>query len=176
MNELRVVGLALAAVMVTVRHQRRCQAGATRSRSIPGRLERRCRDAQDLIVAAVNDAQRAVTNEMKSKTAGMLPPKFNLPRPLMASVVARRRTDDAPDASLGDACPFSNRCSGSHEELQRLPGVGPKSAQRLAFHVKMPRELGGEAWRRFASSRNASLTVPPATTSGRRPLRALSQR
>jgi recombination protein RecR len=28
------------------------------------------------------------------------------------------------------------------EELQRLPGVGPKSAQRLAFHIlKTPREL-----------------------------------
>ena len=28
------------------------------------------------------------------------------------------------------------------EELQRLPGIGPKSAQRLAFHIlKTPREL-----------------------------------
>ena len=27
------------------------------------------------------------------------------------------------------------------EELQRLPGIGPKSAQRLAFHIlKTPRE------------------------------------
>lgn len=29
------------------------------------------------------------------------------------------------------------------EELQRLPGIGPKGAQRLAFHMlKMPREQG----------------------------------
>src|SRR4051794_6997202 len=28
------------------------------------------------------------------------------------------------------------------EEFQRLPGVGPKSAQRLAFHIlKTPREI-----------------------------------
>ncbi len=28
------------------------------------------------------------------------------------------------------------------EELQRLPGIGPKSAQRLAFHIlKTPREI-----------------------------------
>ena len=33
---------------------------------------------QDLIVAAVNDAQRKVDEEMKQKTAGMLPPGFNL--------------------------------------------------------------------------------------------------
>ena len=32
---------------------------------------------QDLIVAAVNDAQRKADEEMKQKTAGMLPPGFN---------------------------------------------------------------------------------------------------
>ena len=33
---------------------------------------------QDLIVAAVNDAQRKADEEMKQKTAGLLPPGFNL--------------------------------------------------------------------------------------------------
>jgi DNA-binding YbaB/EbfC family protein len=33
---------------------------------------------QDLIVAAINDAQRKADEEMKQKTAGMLPPGFNL--------------------------------------------------------------------------------------------------
>ncbi len=33
---------------------------------------------QDLIVAAINDAQRKADEEMKAKTAGMLPPGFNL--------------------------------------------------------------------------------------------------
>ena len=32
---------------------------------------------QDLIVAAINDAQRKADDEMKQKTAGMLPPGFN---------------------------------------------------------------------------------------------------
>ena len=32
---------------------------------------------QDLIVAAINDAQRKADEEMKAKTAGMLPPGFN---------------------------------------------------------------------------------------------------
>ena len=35
------------------------------------------------------------------------------------------------------------------EELQRLPGIGPKGAQRLAFHIlKTPRELAREAGQR----------------------------
>jgi nucleoid-associated protein EbfC len=33
---------------------------------------------QDLIVAAINDAQRKADDEMKQKTAGMLPPGFSL--------------------------------------------------------------------------------------------------
>jgi DNA-binding YbaB/EbfC family protein len=32
---------------------------------------------QDLIVAAINDAQRKVDDEMKAKMGGMLPPGFN---------------------------------------------------------------------------------------------------
>ena len=32
------------------------------------------------------------------------------------------------------------------EELSRLPGIGAKSAQRLAFHIiNMPKEQGGAA-------------------------------
>ncbi len=33
---------------------------------------------QDLIVAAINDAQRKADDEMKSQMGGMLPPGFNL--------------------------------------------------------------------------------------------------
>jgi len=33
---------------------------------------------QDLIVAAINDAQRKADEELKQKTAGMLPPGFSL--------------------------------------------------------------------------------------------------
>jgi nucleoid-associated protein EbfC len=33
---------------------------------------------QDLIVAAINDAQRKADEALKQKTAGMLPPGFNL--------------------------------------------------------------------------------------------------
>jgi len=32
---------------------------------------------QDLIVAAINDAQRKADDEMKAKMGGMLPPSFN---------------------------------------------------------------------------------------------------
>ena len=36
---------------------------------------------------------------------------------------------------------YSSHISKLIEELGRLPGIGPKSAQRLAFHiVNMPRE------------------------------------
>ena len=36
---------------------------------------------------------------------------------------------------------YSNQISRLIEELSRLPGIGPKSAQRLAFHlIHMPKE------------------------------------
>jgi recombination protein RecR len=36
---------------------------------------------------------------------------------------------------------YSSQISGLIEELSRLPGIGPKSAQRLAFHIiNMPKE------------------------------------
>ena len=42
------------------------------------------------------------------------------------------------------------------EELQRLPGIGPKGAQRLAFHIlKTPRERDRPAGRRRARRQGA---------------------
>ncbi len=52
------------------------------------------------------------------------------------------------------------------EEFKRLPGIGQKSAQRLAFHVlRAPRE-DAERWRRRSStSRTSWASAPSATTS-----------
>ena len=42
---------------------------------------------------------------------------------------------------------YSNQISRLIEEFSRLPGIGAKSAQRLAFHIiNMPKESGGEIW------------------------------
>ena len=78
---------------------------------------------QDLIVAAINDAHRKADEEMSQKMGGMLPPGI--------------------EAAQGCNCVRSHRSRSIRliEELQRLPGIGPKGAQRLAFHIlKTPRE------------------------------------
>ena len=69
---------------------------------------------QDLILAAVNDAQRKADEQLQ-------------------------KSDGRHDAA--DGC--SDSASMSHpeplarliENLQRLPGIGAKSAQRLAYHI-----------------------------------------
>ena len=39
---------------------------------------------------------------------------------------------------------YSSQISKLIEELSRLPGIGAKTAQRLAFHIiNMPKEAGG---------------------------------
>ena len=60
------------------------------------------------------------------------------------------------------------------DELSRLPGIGPKSAQRLAFYiVKAPPEdarrlsealLGAKDRVRFCRQCNKSIRPPPKTT------------
>ena len=76
---------------------------------------------QDLILAAVNDAHRKVDEQLGQSMSGLLgglkiPGLFyalSLPEPLTRLV----------------------------EQLQKLPGIGAKSAQRLAFHIlRHPRE------------------------------------
>ena len=76
---------------------------------------------QDLIVAAINDAHRKADEEMAQKMGGMMRRALKIPG--SADVASRSARSD------------------SIEELQRLPGIGPKGAQRLAFHIlKTPRE------------------------------------
>ena len=75
---------------------------------------------QDLILAAINDAHRKVDEAMQ-KTDGGHDGRDEDPRHVLMA-----RPD--PLAKL-------------IEQLQRLPGIGAKSAQRLAFHIlKTPRE------------------------------------
>ena len=79
---------------------------------------------QDLIVAAVNDAQRKADEQMSQSMGGMM---GGLKLPGMSM-----RTS---------AWSFPDPLVRLIEELQRLPGIGPKGAQRLAFHIlKTPRE------------------------------------
>lgn len=54
-----------------------------------------------------------------------------------------RRDDDAPDMSS-----YSPRLTQLIEALRRLPGVGPKSAQRMAFHLLERDREGAEVLRR----------------------------
>ena len=75
---------------------------------------------QDLILAAINDAHRKADEAMQKQMSG------HDGRPEDPGHVLMARPD--PLAKL-------------IEQLQRLPGIGAKSAQRLAFHVlKTPRE------------------------------------
>ena len=50
---------------------------------------------------------------------------------------------------------YSNQISRLIEELSRLPGIGPKSAQRLAFHlIHMPKEQVEKLAETMVSARN----------------------
>ena len=79
---------------------------------------------EDLIVAATNEALRKVEEEtaaVMSKLTGGL-------------------------GGLGGGLPFLMEYYSTHinkliEQLSHLPGIGPKSAQRLAFHImNMPKD------------------------------------
>ncbi len=75
---------------------------------------------QDLILAAINDAQRKVDEALPE---------------------ADGRDDGRPEDSRPVLMSRPDPLTRLIEQLQRLPGIGAKSAQRLAFHVlKTPRE------------------------------------
>ena len=76
---------------------------------------------QDLILAAVNDAHRKVDEQLGQSMSGLLG-GLKIPGTLLA-------------LSLPE--PLTRLV----EQLQKLPGIGAKSAQRLAFHIlRHPRE------------------------------------
>ncbi len=90
---------------------------------------------QDLVVAAVAEATRAVAG-----------------RPVRADGRRdRRHRPECLRSRLSTRCRPSTRgrSSGSIDELGRLPGVGPKSAQRIAFHIL---RIAPEDARRLAAS------------------------
>ena len=76
---------------------------------------------EDLIAAAINEAGRRADEAMKSSVAGMMG-GLNLPGLDSASRLTTMSRFAEPMTRLID-------------ELRKLPGVGTKSAQRLAFHV-----------------------------------------
>ena len=48
---------------------------------------------------------------------------------------------------------YSNQINKLSEELSKLPGIGAKSAQRLAFHIiNMPKDPLFQPERRFATA------------------------
>lgn len=58
---------------------------------------------------------------------------------------------------------YSNQISRLIEELSRLPGIGPKSAQRLAFHlIHMPKEQVENLPRRWSVRETMSGTAGSA--------------
>ena len=74
---------------------------------------------QDLVVAACNDAVKKVDDESQRKMGGMLG-GMGLPPGLVLDA---------------DAAISPNRSRGSSPNSRRLPGIGQKSAQRIAFHI-----------------------------------------
>ena len=116
MAELRVEATA-GGGMVTVVVNGVEAAAVVEDRS-RGRREGRRRDAAGSDRAAVNDAQRKADE-------------------------ADGADDGRHDGGPADSRPMSlpDPLLRLIEELQRLPGIGPKGAQRLAFHLlKTPRE------------------------------------
>ena len=57
---------------------------------------------------------------------------------------------------------YSNQITKLIEELSKLPGVGAKSAQRLAFHIiNMPKEQVERLAGSMTSARNIARNVLP---------------
>ena len=77
---------------------------------------------QDLVLAAANDALDR-SRELAAGELGQLTAGLGLPR-AWSRARARGPSVDFLPRPLSDLI----------EELQRLPGIGPKSAQRMAFH------------------------------------------
>jgi len=80
---------------------------------------------QDLVMAALNEASRKVDQAMKSSVGGML-----------------------GGMGLGDSSKmsrFAEPMTRLIDELKKLPGVGSKSAQRLAFHILRSSDDDAEA-------------------------------
>ena len=81
---------------------------------------------EDLIVAATNEALRSGVGFCDVKTDRR---------------IRRRNSGDAILRSAKEMDYYSSQISKLIEELSRLPGIGAKSAQRLAFHIiNMPKE------------------------------------
>ncbi len=79
---------------------------------------------QDLIVAAVNDANRKVDEAMQQQMGGLLG----------GLGICR-------GCEVGSRCHFPLSLQDLVDQFKKLPGIGGKSAQRLAFHVlRTPRE------------------------------------
>lgn len=94
---------------------------------------------EDLIVAATNEAFRqmeAESAEAMSKLTGGLGGALGGGFPLLMDY-------------------YSSQITKLIEELSKLPGVGAKSAQRLAFHIiNMPREQVDELARSMTDAKN----------------------
>ena len=104
---------------------------------------------EDLIAAAVNDAVHKVEG----------PDEGSVLRARLRSQSSAR--SEAARSSLHRRCAESSH-QPSHRALRCLPGVGPKSAQRMAFHLlerdrEAARELAGvieeQSWRWGGASR-----------------------
>ena len=105
---------------------------------------------QDMVMAAFNEAAKKVDEETQRRWAGC-----------WAAWAFRRA------CSSFQPCPISpNRSQRLIQEFKRLPGIGQKSAQRLAFHVLRTPGKTPSAWRkRCLMSKTNSAFAPSATTS-----------
>ena len=128
MAELRVEATAGGGmVTVVVNGDKQLAAPEDRSR---GRRKEDVEMLQDLILAAVNDAQRKADEQMAQTMGGMMG-GLKIPRPSMMAPV---RSVFCP---IRLPIPYVTNPTA----WQRLPGIGAKGAQRLAFHIlKTPRE------------------------------------
>jgi DNA-binding YbaB/EbfC family protein len=119
---------------------------------------------EDLIAAAINEAGRRADEAIKSSVAGMMG-GLNLPG------LESREWNSQPMTR------FAEPMSRLIDELRKLPGIGTKSAQRLAFHVlRRPTRRPRPRRRDPRPARQPPPLLHLQQHHRRRPLRLLHQR
>ena len=117
---------------------------------------------QDLVVAAVGDA---LANARRTR------PRRRWPVSPVACASPASRASDLPASSSGRPSARMSQLiepvARLIESFSRLPGIGPKTAQRLTYHLLRAPEIGGpRAWPRPSSPfATTSSSASAATTS-----------
>ncbi len=89
----------------------------------------------DLVLAAVNEALRSSAGADGGEDVRADARWARRSRRVAARLIATRRTEECPKATARLSCVLSPAVENLVTQLTKLPGIGRRTAQRLAFHI-----------------------------------------